>query len=83
MLARTADISIGGFFFALPKPPPVGTMVKFALDLDGKVVRGFGEVVWIRLYERNFERSEGMGVQFRHFRDNGEVLLRHRLTEDP
>ncbi len=80
MQTKTGDISMGGIFVALPKPLPVGTMVKFVLDLDGKVVRGFGEVVWIRLTRKSLERPVGMGLQFRHLLGDGEVLLRHLLT---
>ena len=80
--ARTSNISIGGFFVALSKPPPVGTMVKFVLDLDGRVARGFGEVAWIRLTSRGLEMPVGMGVRFRHLLDDGEVLLRDLLPRD-
>ena len=77
----TGNISMGGFFVALSKPPPVGTMVKFALDLDGKVIRGFSEVVWIRQTLKSLERPVGMGLQFRHFLDDGEAILRRLLTK--
>jgi Tfp pilus assembly protein PilZ len=83
MQARTGNISLGGFFVALPNPPPVGTMVMFALDLDGKVARGFGEVAWIRLTRTSLERPLGVGVQFRHLLDEGETLLCHFLTQEP
>lgn len=81
--ARIGNISLGGFFVALPKPPPAGTRVLFALDLDGEVARGYGEVAWIHLTRRSLERPLGMGVQFQHFRKEGETLLRHFLTRDP
>lgn len=83
MRAKTGNISPGGFFVALPNPPPVGTMVKFALDLDGKVVRGFGEVAWIRLTSKSIEMPVGMGVRFRHLLDFGGVLLRLFLARAP
>ena len=57
-------------------------MVKFALDLDGKVARGFGEVAWIRLTPKGFEKA-GMGVQFRHLLDEDETLVRHFLAREP
>lgn len=80
MLAKTANISMGGFFVALPEPPPVGTMVKFALDLNGKIVRGFSQVAWIRLTVKSLKRPVGMGLQFRHLLEDGEVVLRRLLT---
>lgn len=81
--ARSGNISKDGLFVALPKPPAVGTMVKFVLDLDGKVVRGFSEVVWIRETLRRLDRPVGVGLQFRHFLDDGEVLLRRLLRKHP
>ncbi len=83
MQATTGNVSEDGFFVALPKSPPVGTMVKFALDLDGRVVRGFSEVVWIRQTQKNSEQPAGMGLQFRHFLDDGEVILRRLLSRPP
>ena len=79
--AKTANVSLGGVFISLPKPPPVGTMVKFALDLNEKAVRGFSEVVWIRPAQESLDRPVGMGLQFRHFLDDGEGALRLFLAE--
>ena len=54
-------------------------MVKFALDLEQKVVRGFSEVVWIRSTQRSLDRPVGMGLRFRHFLDDGEAAFRLSL----
>ncbi|MFQ5524966.1 MAG: PilZ domain-containing protein [Thermoanaerobaculia bacterium] len=79
MQAKTANISEGGAFVALPDPPPVGTMVKLALDLGDGVVRAFSEVVWIRLPGSG--PSPGMGLRFRYFLHDGRDVLRGFLWE--
>ena len=79
MQAKTGNISEGGVFVALPDPPPVGTMVKLAIDLGDRAVRAFSEVVWVRL-RSGASGTVGMGLQFRHFLDDGEQQLRFVLA---
>ena len=79
--AKTGSISMGGFFVALPKPPPVGILAKFTIDLKGEPVRGVGRVAWIRLTSESPEKPAGMGLQFRHLLDDDRLVLRRLLTQ--
>ena len=82
VLARTGNISAGGLFVATRKAPPVGTQVKFVLDLGQKIARGYAEVVWLRVRSKSTEAPSGMGLQFRHFLDDSRQHLIHRLEEE-
>lgn len=73
--ARTANISEGGAFVACQDPPPVGTMVKLVLDFGDESVQAFSEVVWIRVRAAGSEQPAGMGLQFRHFPEEGRRAL--------
>lgn len=46
----TGDISLGGMFVKMSDPPPVGTLLRFAIELDSPsgAVKGTAEVVWLR-----------------------------------
>ena len=58
----------GGMFVRAAEPHAVGTLLKFELELSrsSTAVVGLGEVVWIRLEQRDQQRSPGMGIQFRY-----------------
>ena len=75
VLVKTANVSFGGCFVAMRTPPPVGTSVRLALDLEGHAVNAFAEVVWIRLSSKSLDQPVGMGLQFRHFIDDGLEIL--------
>ena len=61
------NISRGGIFIASKQPRPVGTMVRFEFQLaqGAPVIRGDGEVVWVKPFEAEHPtRPHGMGVRF-------------------
>jgi uncharacterized protein (TIGR02266 family) len=64
----TANVSRGGMFVHVADARPVGTLLKFELDLNSSrpPISGFGEIVWIRLKQRELQHPPGMGIQFRH-----------------
>jgi uncharacterized protein (TIGR02266 family) len=82
LTASTANISIGGFFVAYRPPKPVGTLVRFEIDLPGLAdpISGYGEVAWIRVREEGKSQPVGMGVRFRHLPEPGPDLLRGELA---
>ena len=59
------NISKYGIFFKTSKPKPVGTSIKFELNIaDGtRVLRGMGEVSWIR-DDQDGDAPPGMGIKF-------------------
>lgn len=64
----TANVSRGGMFVGGAEARPVGTLIKFELNLAPSLppIVGLGEVVWIRLKQRELGLPPGMGVQFRY-----------------
>ena len=70
-MAVTANVSAGGLFVKMPDPPPVGTRVKFALDLGARAVRGHAEVAWIRLRRLDRDGPRGMGLRIVFLLDDG------------
>lgn len=81
MVATTANLSRGGMFVPLRPPRPVGTLMRLAISLpdSDEEVKGYGEVVWIRVRDESSHRSAGMGVRFRHLEGDGGELLSQRL----
>lgn len=77
----TANVSEGGMFVADMEVRPVGTLVKFELSLDvsSAPVAGLGEVVWIRLKQRNLGQPPGMGIQFRYLDVESSCRLEEAL----
>jgi uncharacterized protein (TIGR02266 family) len=74
----TANVSPGGMFVAQADPKPVGTRVRFWLELPGETepVPGFGEVVWLRPVQTSAERPPGMGIEFRYLDDKDQDRIR-------
>ena len=62
----TANVSRGGMFVRGTEHHPVGTLLEFELDRSSTAVVGLGEVVWIRLKQRDQQQPPGMGIQFRY-----------------
>ena len=62
----SANISPGGMFITTQTPEPPGTMLEFQLQLgDGfELIRGTGEVVWVRAAADGTTRPAGMGIRF-------------------
>ena len=60
------NVSVGGMYIESPNPPPVGTVVRFELDLAAlKVtVRGVGETVWRRQALAASSATSGFGIRF-------------------
>jgi uncharacterized protein (TIGR02266 family) len=72
------NVSRGGMFIASRKPKPVGTSLKFELQLaDGSpVIAGKGVVKWVREFDENNPRQpHGMGIEFAQLRDDSEAAL--------
>lgn len=64
----TANISVGGMFVQSCSPRPVGTRLRFELELEAgtEPISGLAEVVWIRVKQHCLEQPAGMGIQFRY-----------------
>ena len=62
----SSNISISGMFIRSSDPRTPGTVLEFELVLlDGlKLIRGTGEVVWVRKKDDGTGRPAGMGVRF-------------------
>ncbi len=83
LTAVTANASCGGMFVKMTNPPPVGTLVRFEVDIGSPTIRGYAEIAWIRVRFGGSERPAGMGLQFRHFLwGNGEKILARSLPSD-
>lgn len=83
----TANVSRGGMFISASETRPVGTLLKFELLLSAtsRPVMGLGEVVWIRLKQRDLTQPPGMGVQFRYLDVDSlaqlDVAVRRAIVE--
>ncbi len=71
VLALTANLSAGGLFVKIAAPPPVGTRVRFVVDLGERAVRGYAEVAWIRSRFPAADHPRGMGLRFVFVLDDG------------
>ncbi len=82
LAGEATDISLGGIFVASSRPQPVGTILRFAIDLPAAEapISGFGEVVWIRVRDEARDRPAGMGIQFRYLDGEGEEQLKEHLV---
>ena len=60
------NVSIGGMFVQTPTPPPVGSVLRFELDLPDRagVVHGSGEVAWVRSQDDPPANPAGFGLKF-------------------
>lgn len=74
----TGNVSVGGMFVRVHDPQPVGTLVRFEVELGGtdSTIRGVAEVAWIRTHAQGPERPAGMGLQFRLIEGDGKERLR-------
>jgi len=73
----TANLSTGGMFVQGRNPRPVGTLLRFELQLgEGEPIRGVGEVVWIRAHSLGPDAPSGMGVQFGHVDETNRDRLK-------
>ena len=62
----SVNISTTGMFVRSREPRPAGTLLGFQLSLsDGQpLIRGHGEVVWVRRADEGPDRPAGMGIRF-------------------
>ncbi len=61
------DVSRGGIFINSKQPMPVGTLLKFQLQLkdESSLIKGVGRVVWTRSEDdASGEAPAGMGIKF-------------------
>jgi uncharacterized protein (TIGR02266 family) len=85
------NLSAGGIFVATPIVHPVGTQFDLSIHLDDGepgVVRGVGEVRWLRAQDKEDDLPAGLGIRFTEiFGDGGEriqrFLARRGPMEDP
>ena len=73
----TANVSQGGMFVQMDDLPPVGSIVKFHLDMTSplQAIRGTAEVVWMRTESKGPESPAGVGLQFRFIEDEATAVL--------
>jgi uncharacterized protein (TIGR02266 family) len=79
----TANISLGGMFIQTENPVPVGSIVRFQVELGfpAGTVRGTAEVVWMRAKTQGAQEPAGIGLQFRFVEEDGEPLLRTAVQQ--
>ena len=72
------DLSLSGMFLHTNKPHPPGSSFQFEFEVEGgqRLIRGVGEVVWIREPERSQDEPPGMGIRFISLDTNGRKLVR-------
>lgn len=60
------DISPAGMFVRLDELPPEGTRLRFGFRLEPEtpVVRGLGEVVWVRTEDEGPEKPKGAAIRY-------------------
>lgn len=90
----TANVSRSGMFVSCSDTKPVGTMLRFELELytDKPPVTGLAEVVWLRLKQKDPDRPPGMGIQFRFLdfesqarvdRAVHQAIIEHDVLREP
>lgn len=78
----TANLSIGGMFVQTKNPRPVGTLLRFELDLGkGEPIKGVGEIVWIRAHSLGPDAPSGFGIQFGHLDEANRGRLKMVVLE--
>ncbi len=77
------DLSVGGVFVATHRALPVGERVEVAIDVPkcSYIVRGIGEVHWIRDYCRDSDVPPGIGVKFLHLEEGGAETIQRFLRD--
>ena len=74
----TANVSLGGMFVQMHDQPPVGSIVKYKVELGTPpaAVHGTAEVVWMRTAADGPQRPAGVGLQFRLVEGAGGSILK-------
>jgi molecular chaperone DnaK len=78
----SANVSPGGLFIRTRTPQPAGTVLEFEFRLgDGfELIRGRGEVVWIRAEDEGAARPAGMGLRFLELSQGSKELI-YRIVD--
>ncbi len=73
----SANLSPGGIFIRSDRPEPVGALVDFEFRLgDGfELIRGRGEVAWVREASDDPAHPAGMGLRFQEISPQGRDLI--------
>jgi uncharacterized protein (TIGR02266 family) len=72
------NLSEGGIFIATHIVHPIGTKFNLSIHLDDGlpgVVRGVGEVRWIRAAELGSDQPAGLGIQFLELDEGGDERI--------
>ena len=79
--AVTENISEGGMFIRSTTILPVGARLSFSITLNDSstLIRGFGEVKWLRLDENG--ASDGIAIRFGYLPGKSSKLLRRIVAE--
>jgi molecular chaperone DnaK len=78
----SSNISPGGLFIRTRTPQPMGTLLDFEFRLgDGfELIKGSGEVVWVREEDDGPTRPAGMGLRFRELSQGSQELI-YRIVD--
>src|SRR5215210_1331296 len=78
----SSNISPGGLFIRTRTPQPLGTVLDFEFRLgDGfELIKGSGEVVWVREEDDGPTRPAGMGLRFRELSQGSQELI-YRIVD--
>lgn len=78
----SANISPGGLFLRTKSPRPPGTVLDFEFRLgDGfELIKGRGEVIWVRAEDEGPARPAGMGLRFLELSEGSRELI-YRIVD--
>ena len=73
-----SNVSITGMFIQSREPRPPGEIIDFEFNLiDGlQLIRGTGEVIWVRLTDEGPQQPAGMGLRFLRLDAESRRLIR-------
>ncbi len=79
----SANISPGGLFLRTQEPQPPGTVLDLEFRLgDGyELIRGRGEVIWVRAEDEGTARPAGMGLRFLELSEGSRELI-YRIVDE-
>lgn len=79
----SANISPGGLFLRTLEPRPPGTVLDLEFRLgDGyELIRGRGEVIWVRAEDEGTARPAGMGIRFLELSEGSRELI-YRIVDE-
>lgn len=78
------NLSVGGIFLATPIVHPVGTRFDLSIhidDGDDRVIRGVGEVRWVRALDRDDNTPAGLGIRFVELDHDGTKRINRFLEQ--